>query len=104
MRSRALATGPDAMTDQPLHKTPLHDLHVELGAKIVPFAGYAMPVQYEGIMAEHNHTREAAGLYHSAGVAGPCGACEATYAKNGCPACRAALAKAIDALPISAVP
>ncbi|WP_421785827.1 glycine cleavage system aminomethyltransferase GcvT [Hyphobacterium sp.] len=44
-------------------RTPLYDLHVELGAKIVPFAGYDMPLQYEGIMAEHNHTREAAGLF-----------------------------------------
>ncbi|MEE2525292.1 glycine cleavage system aminomethyltransferase GcvT [Hyphobacterium sp. HN65] len=44
-------------------RTPLYDLHVELGAKIVPFAGYDMPLQYEGIMAEHNHTRDAAGLF-----------------------------------------
>ncbi len=44
--------------------TPLHDLHVELGAKMVPFAGYAMPVQYPmGVMAEHTHTREKAGLF-----------------------------------------
>ncbi|GGB52223.1 aminomethyltransferase [Roseibium aquae] len=44
--------------------TPLHDLHVELGAKMVPFAGYSMPVQYpSGIMSEHLHTREAAGLF-----------------------------------------
>ncbi|MEO1040007.1 MAG: glycine cleavage system aminomethyltransferase GcvT [Pseudomonadota bacterium] len=46
-----------------LLRTPLHDLHLELGAKMVPFAGYDMPVQYEGVMAEHNHTREAAGLF-----------------------------------------
>jgi len=45
-------------------KTPLHDLHVELGARMVPFAGYAMPVQFrDGIMAEHNWTRESAGLF-----------------------------------------
>lgn len=44
--------------------TPLHDLHVELGAKMVPFAGYAMPVQYPmGVMNEHTHTREKAGLF-----------------------------------------
>ena len=44
--------------------TPLYDLHVELGAKMVPFAGYAMPVQYPaGVMKEHIHTREAAGLF-----------------------------------------
>jgi aminomethyltransferase len=45
-------------------KTPLHDLHVELGARMVPFAGYSMPVQYpQGLMAEHLHTRAAAGLF-----------------------------------------
>jgi aminomethyltransferase len=47
-----------------LLKTPLHGLHVELGARMVPFAGYSMPVQYpSGLMAEHWHTREAAGLF-----------------------------------------
>ena len=47
-----------------LLKTPLHDLHVALGARMVPFAGYAMPVQYPaGLMAEHLHTRQAAGLF-----------------------------------------
>ena len=51
------------MADQPLHRTPLFDLHVELGGKMVPFAGYEMPVQFEGVMAEHNHTREKAGLF-----------------------------------------
>jgi hypothetical protein len=46
----------------PLLQTPLHALHVELGAKMVPFGGYDMPVQYrEGILAEHRHTRTAAG-------------------------------------------
>jgi aminomethyltransferase len=45
-------------------KTPLHSLHVELGAKMVPFAGYDMPVSYaDGIMAEHRHCREAAALF-----------------------------------------
>lgn len=44
--------------------TPLHDLHVELGGKMVPFAGYAMPVQYPmGVLQEHIHTREKAGLF-----------------------------------------
>ena len=42
---------------------PLDALHRELGAKMVPFAGYEMPLQYEGIMAEHNWTREHAGLF-----------------------------------------
>jgi aminomethyltransferase len=47
-----------------LLQTPLHALHLELGAKMVPFAGYDMPVQYPaGVMAEHRHTRAAAGLF-----------------------------------------
>ena len=47
-----------------LLKTPLYDLHVELGARMVPFAGYSMPVQYPtGLMAEHKHTRASAGLF-----------------------------------------
>jgi len=51
-------------TDPELLKTPLHALHAELGARMVPFAGHAMPVQYPaGLMAEHRHTREAAGLF-----------------------------------------
>ena len=57
------------MSSQPaptdtLLKAPLHDLHVALGARMVPFAGYSMPVQYPaGLMAEHLHTRSAAGLF-----------------------------------------
>jgi len=48
----------------PLQKTPLHALHVALGARMVPFAGYDMPVQYPtGIVAEHLHTRREAGLF-----------------------------------------
>lgn len=44
--------------------TPLTDLHIELGAKMVPFAGYTMPISYPGgIIAEHQHTRESAGLF-----------------------------------------
>ena len=47
-----------------LRRTPLHDLHVELGARMVPFAGYEMPVQYPlGVLKEHQHTRAAAGLF-----------------------------------------
>ena len=47
-----------------LLKTPLYDLHVALGARMVPFAGYAMPVQYpSGLVAEHHHTRNHAGLF-----------------------------------------
>jgi aminomethyltransferase len=45
-------------------RTPLYQLHLELGARMVPFAGYEMPVQYPtGIRAEHAHTRTAAGLF-----------------------------------------
>ncbi|GHE99674.1 aminomethyltransferase [Aliiroseovarius zhejiangensis] len=47
-----------------LKRTGLYDLHLELGAKMVPFAGYEMPVQYPlGVMKEHLHTRSAAGLF-----------------------------------------
>jgi aminomethyltransferase len=50
--------------DQPLARTPLFDLHVSLGAKMVPFAGYEMPVQYPlGVLKEHLWTREKAGLF-----------------------------------------
>ncbi|MDH3912007.1 MAG: glycine cleavage system aminomethyltransferase GcvT [Rhodospirillales bacterium] len=50
--------------DAELQQTPLHDLHVELGGKMVAFAGYAMPVQYrDGIIKEHQHTRARAGLF-----------------------------------------
>ncbi len=51
-------------TSDNLSKTPLNDLHVSLGARMVPFAGYCMPVQYPaGLMFEHKHTRTAAGLF-----------------------------------------
>ena len=47
-----------------LHTTPLNALHLELGARMVPFAGYSMPVQYPmGVLGEHKHTRTAAGLF-----------------------------------------
>src|SRR3954467_15367144 len=49
---------------KPLKRTPLYDVHVALGAKIVPFAGFEMPVQYPtGITAEHKAVREKAGLF-----------------------------------------
>ncbi|AVQ12350.1 Aminomethyltransferase [Leptospira santarosai] len=44
-------------------KTPLYETHRALGAKMIPFGGWDMPVQYSGIIAEHNATREAAGLF-----------------------------------------
>lgn len=54
----------DTTASAPLAQTPLHDLHVARGGRMVPFAGYAMPVQFPaGIMAEHLHTRTAAGLF-----------------------------------------
>lgn len=53
-----------AETQGALKKTPLFDLHVELGGKMVPFAGYEMPVQYPlGVKKEHLHTRDQAGLF-----------------------------------------
>ena len=52
------------LLDRPLLETPLGALHRELGGRMVPFAGYSMPVQYPaGIMAEHLHTRAAAALF-----------------------------------------
>ena len=52
------------MSTETLLKTPLHALHLELGARMVPFAGYDMPVQYPlGVMKEHLHTRDQAGLF-----------------------------------------
>ena len=66
--ARSFATERDTMSaaapDAPLLRTPLHALHLELGARMVPFAGYSMPVQYPGgLMAEHHHTRNSAGLF-----------------------------------------
>ena len=55
-----MSTAPAA----PLKRTPLHDIHVALGAKIVPFAGYEMPVQYPGgITAEHKAVRDGCGVF-----------------------------------------
>src|SRR5579872_4025163 len=52
------------MDNTELKITPLFNLHKELGAKMVPFAGYSMPVQYpSGVLKEHNHTRTQAGLF-----------------------------------------
>src|SRR5829696_4833017 len=54
----------DTATVGALKRTPFHDLHAALGAKIVPFAGYEMPVQYPtGITAEHNAVRAGCGLF-----------------------------------------
>ncbi|GLB41469.1 putative P-loop containing nucleoside triphosphate hydrolase protein [Lyophyllum shimeji] len=58
-RSLATATGAE------LRKTPLYDFHIDHGAKMVPFAGYAMPLVYDevGQVASHNHVRTSAGLF-----------------------------------------
>ena len=50
-------------TSAALHRTPLFDAHVELGGRMVPFAGWEMPVQYKGISEEHKAVRTAAGLF-----------------------------------------
>ncbi|OGX34364.1 MAG: hypothetical protein A3C36_07655 [Omnitrophica WOR_2 bacterium RIFCSPHIGHO2_02_FULL_52_10] len=51
------------LTQENLLKTPLYDEHVALKAKMVPFGGWAMPVQYAGIIAEHTHTRTAVSIF-----------------------------------------
>ncbi len=53
----------EAPAATPLRHTPLHDLHVGLGARMVPFAGYEMPVQYASIIDEHRTVRSAIGLF-----------------------------------------
>lgn len=50
-------------TKEPLNRTPFYQVHVDAGARIVPFSGWEMPVQYEGILAEHHTVRNAAGLF-----------------------------------------
>jgi aminomethyltransferase len=55
---------PDPAVASTLSQTPLHELHLEMGARMVPFAGYAMPVQYPaGILAEHRQCRDGAALF-----------------------------------------
>ncbi|MEM0964091.1 MAG: hypothetical protein AAGK21_16310, partial [Bacteroidota bacterium] len=51
------------MAEAALQTTPLHDRHLALGAKMVPFGGFDMPIQYEGIVAEHRAVRQSAGLF-----------------------------------------
>ncbi len=51
------------MTDEKLLRTPLHDEHVALGARMVPFAGWEMPVQYAGILEEHRAVRSSVGIF-----------------------------------------
>ncbi|MCJ7718269.1 MAG: serine hydroxymethyltransferase, partial [Anaerolineales bacterium] len=58
---------PDFVWDEPedlkIKRTKLFDLHVELGARMVPFAGWEMPVQYDSVLEEHNAVRKSAGLF-----------------------------------------
>ena len=69
-RAAASVTGRRMMGGEALKKTPLHELHVGLGAKMVPFSGYDMPVQYKaGLMKEHNHCRSEASLFDVVGEA-----------------------------------
>ncbi|MDH7515240.1 MAG: glycine cleavage system aminomethyltransferase GcvT [Bacteroidota bacterium] len=49
--------------EQPVKRTPFHDIHVALGAKMVDFAGFRMPVQYQGIIAEHKRVRTTVGVF-----------------------------------------
>jgi len=85
-------TSSDPSTALDLLQTPLHALHVELGARMVPFAGYEMPVQYPaGILAEHLQTRAAAGLFDvshmgQALIEGPNHAASAQALERLCPA------------------
>src|SRR5271163_4556568 len=59
-----LARDDQSSLETPLKRTPLHALHVACGGKMVPFAGYDMPVQYgTGVLREHLHTRNSAGLF-----------------------------------------
>jgi aminomethyltransferase len=51
------------LADEQLSRTPIHPEHVRLGAKLVPFAGWEMPIQYKGIAAEHQAVRERVGLF-----------------------------------------
>ncbi|MCA9616937.1 MAG: glycine cleavage system aminomethyltransferase GcvT, partial [Myxococcales bacterium] len=46
-----------------LKRTSLHSIHADLGARLVPFAGWSMPVQYEGLVKEHQAVRERCGLF-----------------------------------------
>jgi aminomethyltransferase len=80
------------MSDSATLRTPLHALHVELGARMAPFAGYDMPIQYaSGILAEHLHTRSRAGLFDvshmgQAELLGPDHATVAAAIERLCPA------------------
>jgi aminomethyltransferase len=80
------------MNETANQKTPLHALHVELGARMAPFAGYDMPIHYPtGVLAEHLHTRKSAGLFDvshmgQALLEGPDHATVAAFLETLCPA------------------
>jgi aminomethyltransferase len=62
--ARPLGSVPALMApDAPLLRTPLHDRHVAAGARVVPFAGWEMPVQYTGVLEEHRAVRAGAGVF-----------------------------------------
>ena len=63
MASRAPASLPGVTDSEPLRRTSLYDEHVAAGARLVPFAGWEMPVQYEGVAAEHAAVRERSGMF-----------------------------------------
>lgn len=87
------------MTDagSPLKRTPLHALHVSLGAKMVGFAGYDMPVQYaDGVLKEHLWTRTRAGLFDVSHMGQAW--LNATETAHGLPEAHAAVASAIETL------
>ncbi len=80
------------MTEAAILETPLHALHVALGARMAPFAGYDMPIQYPmGVLGEHLHTRSKAGLFDvshmgQALLAGPSHEAVAGFLESLCPA------------------
>jgi len=80
------------MNEAANQKTPLHALHIELGARMAPFAGYDMPIHYpSGVLAEHLHTRKFAGLFDvshmgQALIEGPDHATVAAFLEALCPA------------------
>jgi aminomethyltransferase len=80
------------MNEAANQKTPLHALHIELGARMAPFAGYDMPIHYpSGVLAEHLHTRKFAGLFDvshmgQALIEGPDHATVAAFLETLCPA------------------
>ena len=63
LRRCPLRSGIDKKKIYPVLKTPLYETHLALGAKMAPFGGWMMPIQYQGILAEHSHTRQAVSVF-----------------------------------------